>query len=115
MKAVIASIYSPDVQDLETYRPDGAAFRVFLQLLIGPGPNLGDESFDLEVCSTKWLEEQALPILGRHKLIVNTFEFPVIREFLEKVVGEYEADNWHDLAQKLRQIGKWDFEDYQSD
>jgi hypothetical protein len=112
VKATINSIHSPDFQDLEQYDPPNAAFSIFLQLLIGPEAGSGEESFDIDVCSPRWLETQALPMIGRHLLIVERFDFPVIRHFLETTVAQMEDDTWHGLALKLARIGHWEFEDY---
>jgi hypothetical protein len=113
MKATIHSIHSPDAHDLEQYQPSSDAFSIFLQILIGPADGAGEESFDLEVCSPRWLEKQVLPMFGRHLLIAASFDFPAIRRFLETTVAEMESDTWEGLALKLGRIGHWEFEDYE--
>jgi hypothetical protein len=115
MKATIISIESPDVEDLEAYQSSGPSFCVPLQLLIGPRDSMGEELFDLQVCSPDWLKQQALPMIGRHLLIVSTFDFHAIREFLEDEVDRIEGDTWNEVGEKLGRIGHWEFEDYHPD
>lgn len=55
MKAIIRDIYSSDL-DVGTYRPvDPFDDGQWIRLLIGPDGGLGEESFDVLVCTTRWI------------------------------------------------------------
>lgn len=58
MKAVIKSIYSSDL-DTGTYQPvDPFDDGQWIRLLIGPDAGLGEEAFDVLVCTTRWLARE---------------------------------------------------------
>ena len=51
MKAIIKSFDSPNTEDLPTWQPDNSKFVLPIQLIIGPDDSLGEESFDLTICT----------------------------------------------------------------
>lgn len=116
MNAVLKRLHSPDIYDLENYRPENAeSFAFLLQAMVGPEGKEGEESFDIEVCTPKWLEETYKlddVIVGRHHLIVREYSYErivnTIRDFLQLCSGE----NWSEVAEKVARLGKWEFEDY---
>jgi Immunity protein 8 len=114
MRAYLHLIQSPDVEDLTTYEPSETSFAVFLQLLVGPGPDRegGEESFNLTVCSPDWLRDAVQPVVGRHLLIVNRFQFAEIESFILKYIDSCEGDDWDQVAEKIGRLGRWEFEDY---
>jgi len=116
MKPRIKYIHSPDVHDLATYQPEVIDdFGILFQIIAGPDGAPGEESFDLVVCSPKWItrvvETQKI-LIGRHHLIVEGYDYIRIRAFLEKQCEDITGDSWEEIAAKLGQIGKWEFEDY---
>jgi hypothetical protein len=119
MKAEIKSIYSSDIDDLEGYRPaDEESFSFHLCVIAGPQSESGEESFDLTVCTPKWLLENHRKvdvIIGRHYLIVMEYNYQRIlkriTDFCETCVGS----NWTEVAEKLGRLGYWEFEDYRED
>ena|SRR2546423_3454670 len=116
MKARIKRYHSPDVADLQKYRPDESdCFAFLLQLMIGPEESEGEESFDLLVCTPRYLGSQRphqMPMFGRHLLIVNSYDFAEITKRLENYCNTLEEQDWHGLANKLSRIAHWEFEDY---
>lgn len=109
-------LHSPDVDDLESFRPeDDGNFAFLLQAMFGPESAEGEESFDLLVCTPKWLEQSVSEniISGRHRLIVKRYDIGQIRAFLERYARDCEADSWQAVAAKLSRIGRWEFEDYE--
>jgi hypothetical protein len=115
VKATIRQFHSPDA-DLDSYvSVDPADDALFIQMLVGPADGDGEESFDLIVCTPRWLARQAIthgPVAGRHHLVVDALEIPVALDFLRARVAEATAPTWHELALQLGRIGKWEFEDY---
>ena len=117
MRARVKAFHSPDVQDLTAYQPqEKDNFCFLLQVMIGPADMEGEESFDIEVCTPKWLlnthgiEEV---IIGRHRLIVFEYNFKRIKETIISYCEACKGDDWKEIAQKLSRLGKWEFEDYQ--
>ena len=84
--------------------------------MVGPADGPGEESFDVLVCTPRWVErlvQEKGPLIGRHYLIVNQLDIPESVRFLAKQVQSLEAKDWSSLAEKLARIGQWEFEDYQ--
>ena len=115
MKAMIYSINSPDVYDLETYNPENDNFCLFIELGIGPVNGLGFEIFGLTVCTPKWLLNNRKKddiIFGRHYLIVFKYNYTSIYNAVSKYISAIEEDTWNKIAVKIGRIAHWEFEDY---
>jgi hypothetical protein len=116
MNAEIRALYSPDVHDLESWQPPRPdSFGILLQLLAGPAGEEGEESFDLLLCTTRWIEETHSPediVVGRHHLIVKQYRYDAIADFIRSYVASCSGDTWEEVAEKLGRLGKWEFEDY---
>ncbi|WZO43478.1 immunity 8 family protein [Microbacterium sp. LWO13-1.2] len=89
----------------------------WIRLLIGPDIGPGEESFDILVCTPRWLArrvEESGPILGRHMLVMSSLNLSeavrVLRTAAESVSGEM----WRDVVFELAQIGFWEFQDYRA-
>lgn len=117
MRATVRRFHSPDV-DLEPYVPDDPLdFGLLVQVMVGPAEGPGEESFDVVVCTPRWLERRVRedgPLSGRHHLIMERYDFARVRLYLTEAVESQEASTWAELAHKLARIGKWEFEDYQT-
>ena len=116
MKAVIKSFGCPDAEDLETWRPESNRFAIPIELLIGPDDGIGEESFDVVVCSAAWLADEARNcgiVDGRHIYIVDHWDWPGIRAYFETCVSSLPSGTWHEVATLLARMGHWEFEDYQ--
>lgn len=97
MRAEIRSIFSSDVENLDEYRPSDGVFSVSVRLLIGPAGRLGEESFDLTVCSVAWLDQRVeqVPILdARHHLVVRDYHWASVRRYIEERVSRCVGDTW---------------------
>ena len=116
MRAEIKRLHSPDIANLESYTPQvGDNFSFLLQIMAGPSGQEGEESFDVLICTPKWLEERFSKgqiIVGRHYLIVFEYNFNRIELFIKSYCEQCEGNNWQEVAAKLSRLGKWEFEDY---
>lgn len=116
MKATIRSFFSTDISNLATYQPDeDDNFGFLLQLMVGPTEGKGEESFDVEVCTPNWLAHTYAKsdlVIGRHHLIVFSYDYERIRSFLTSYVEKCEGASWREVAMKVSRLGKWEFEDY---
>ncbi len=116
MRAAIRSLLSLDVDDLASWVPESECWVVALRIIAGPDNGPGEESFDLTVCSLSWLAERTRRdgiFDGRHHLIVDEYDWPRLRNFIERYVQQCEGPTWRDVAEKLGRFGYWEFEDYQ--
>ena len=116
MNAELKRVHSPEIDDLENYRPENPTnFAFLLQAMVGPEGEEGEESFDIEVCTPKWLEETyglTDVAIGRHHLIFQEYNYEriirTITDFLQLCSGK----DWNEIAEKVARLGKWEFEDY---
>ncbi len=117
MKPQLKDMHSIDVDNLEAFKPEiDDNFSLRLSLLIGPQNQPGEESFDVFICTPKWLLDNMGKeeiIIGRHYLIVSEFNFTKIKDRLLQFIHSCEGENWKDCAMKLSRLGYWEFEDYQ--
>jgi hypothetical protein len=116
MEAVLKGLSSPDIPDIEKYWPvHEDNFGFVLRALIGPLAQSGEESFDITVCTPKWLEEQygtSETVLGLHKLIVFRYDYLGLRRFIEKYLMRCSGNSWPEIDQKVALLGQWEFENY---
>lgn len=116
MYAELKWLHCPDIYDLERYQPeDPEKFAFLLQAMVGPKGEEGEESFDIEVCTPRWLEETYSMdeiIVGRHYLIVREYNYPRIVAAIKKFLQSCSGENWNAVGEKVSRLGKWEFEDY---
>jgi hypothetical protein len=116
MQVGIVDISSVDGEPLEDLVvADQVDASVWVRVLAGPSGGPGYESFDVNVCTPRWLEreiERTGPFVGRHLLIVNRWDAPIVRARLTGLFQTASGENWAELAEKLARIGAWEIEDY---
>ncbi|MCP9619254.1 hypothetical protein FOH10_14380 [Nocardia otitidiscaviarum] len=113
MKAELKAINSPDA-DLQPGSLEGRD-AIAVQFLAGLRGMEGEESFDLLVCTPRWIAEQVNRtgwIVGRHKLIVDRIDLDAVTQYLRGYIAGLDEPSWPELAAKLGRIGMWEFEDY---
>lgn len=103
-----------DLVDVETYLPDDLeCFALDINILIGPDDELGSEYFGCRICTPSWLAKHyAGPVILRHTMIVDSYEFRSIREAIEQAVQRSACPTWRETATKLSRYFSWEFEDY---
>jgi hypothetical protein len=118
MQAVLKGLSSTDIADVETYLPDEEDnFGFVLRAMVGPMDGEGEESFDIIVCTPRWLLEKygtSDVLLGLHKLIVFKYDYLRLRQFIEKYLMHCSGDTWQEIAEKVSLLGLWEFEGYRS-
>lgn len=87
------------------------------RLFVGPADGVGEESFDITVCSPEWIAERCREdglFDARHHVVVDvdTFDQRSLRLWLEKRVQAVSGDDWSAVGAKLGRLGYWEFEDY---
>jgi len=116
MLSEIKNIISPDIIDFKTYWPeDEESFSFLITVLVGPRGTAVEESFNVVVCTPKWLlkkyDENEI-IIGKDKLIVFKFDMERILARIRKLFDNCSGKDWNDIAMKLSRIGHWEFENY---
>ena len=116
MRAALRRLHSPDVPDLSSYEPErDDDFGFLLQILAGPNCGEGEESFDVIVCTPRWLErthDRADVVPGRHHLIVFEYNYERLIRAIASMCELTEGSSWREVAEKLARLGRWEFEDY---
>lgn len=104
MRVELKRLHSPDIYDLENYQPeDPEKFGFLLQAMVGPKGKDGEESFDIDVCTPKWLtenHERSFIIIGRHYLIVGEYNYQRIFEFIQGYLRTCSGESWSEVAEK---------------
>lgn len=81
--------------------------------MIGPDGDDATESFDIVVCTPRWLLENCRdPQWGYHMLIVPEYDLAKIRERIQSQCRSLGGEDWNGIAVRLSRIGHWEFEDY---
>lgn len=83
--------------------------------MVGPADEDGEESFDIVVCTPKWLEEICEMediVIGRHYFIVRKYNYEKIILTIEKFLQQCSGKNWDEVGRKVSRLGRWEFEDY---
>lgn len=113
MKAELRAIESPDADLQMGILKDRDA--IAIRFLAGPRGTASEESFDLLVCTPRWIADQVKLtglIHGRHKIIVDRIDLDAVAQYLRGYVAGLDEPTWPELAAKLSRIGMWEFEDY---
>ncbi len=104
LKASLKRLHSPDVFDLENHQPEDLhSFSFLLQAMIGPEGKEGEESFDIEVCTPKWIEQTYSlddAAVGRHHLIVMEYNYARIVRSIEDFIKQCTGADWNGVAEK---------------
>lgn len=115
MRAELKSLHSPDI-DLTTFWPEeNDCFGFLLQAMIGPEGQEGADSFDIQVCTPKWiLRKYSVTdvIFGMHMLIVFEYDLYRIREVIQNYCQRCIGDSWQEITPQLAKMGAWEFEGY---
>jgi len=117
MNAALKRLHSPDVHDLRTFVPEVCDdFGFLLQAMIGPAGLDGEESFDIQVCTPKWLgdhHDRSAVVVGRHHLIVFEYNYERLAHFISEYCAKCSGRTWQEIAMRLGRLGRWEFEEYQ--
>ena len=84
-------------------------------LVGGTDDKRGGETFDVLICNPLWLAEDAGDdgfIIGRHRLIMNNFDYVKFEERIRAYLAKCVGATWHEVAEQVARLGHWEFEDY---
>ena len=115
MRAELKTMMSPDVPDLESWRPETEEFSILLELDIGPKNDSGSDIFYLEVVSPKYLAglvENEPILFGRALLIMDGFSYKRVKKFIERWCERTHGKTWEEITEKLSRFAGYEFLDY---
>src|SRR4051812_25692501 len=102
IKPVLKRLHSPDVDDLgAVVFGESGRHRILLQAMFGPSEDKGEESFDIVVCDSCWLADQAARdgiVWPRHHLVVDVFDIKAIHSFLSNFAEQCAGETWQEVA-----------------
>lgn len=84
-------------------------------MMVGPEGVEGEESFDVEVCSPAWLEDnldQDSIEVGRRLIIMRTYSHGALLTAIQDYLSKCSGEDWAEVAQKVCHLGHWEFEAY---
>lgn len=111
MKAELRYLHSPDLEE-PSLPPDPRNCSVAIQALIGPDDGPGEESFQFEVITRHHLNQSSGTRWGRGLLILDSFDWNVVRDLLRARLAIATGETWHDVAVQLNKELLWEFDDY---
>jgi hypothetical protein len=116
VSAEVKSISTTTGDALEKSVPaDLESFCIAIRAEVGPWGGEGTETFDINVCTSKWIEGKVKNqgfVVGRHYLVVESYDAVQIKSIITKLIQRYQANTWQEVAEKVSRIGHWEFEDY---
>lgn len=116
ISAKLRRLCTTDMDDLERHPPsDTECFCLFVRAMVGPSDSEGEESFDIRVCTPKWVERELRTnglVFHRALLLVNHYNPAELRRFLTKMIENVSGSSWEEVAGKLSRVGLWEFEAY---
>lgn len=117
MDAELKRLHSPDVYDLKNYQPeDPEVFCFILQAMIGPLGGAGEESFDIEVCTPKWIESHhgvGEVVIGQYYMFVREYNYQNIVSAIERFLKGCSGKDWREVSNKVSRLGRWEFDGYE--
>ena len=116
MTPEVKRLHSPDVAELSAYVPaDPGNFAFLLQVMVGPVGQDAEESFDVVVCTPRWISSHLGPeeiLVGLHHLVVATYDYGRLERFLRRRVSECGGTTWNEIGARIGRLGRWEFDDY---
>lgn len=102
--------------DMRIYVPEiGDFFAFWMEMEIGPVGEKSSDLFQVLVCTPRWLEEEVRKWgaqWSRAKLIINSYNFNELEDFVKRAVSSVEGRDWAEVASKLRLLAEWEFDGY---
>lgn len=98
------------------YLPDDRGdFSVWMELLIGVKGEVGSDSFEIMVSSSRWIENRLNDdkiMWGSYSLIVNEYNYSLIIGFISKSISKVMGKDWSEISMKLKAFASWEFDNY---
>lgn len=115
MKPNLRGLSSIDLPDGASLPDDPADCWVVVTASIGVAGDEGSDDFTFYISTPRRLERivaDESQLWGRHLLIVEQFDWALVRNAIEKICNEITGDTWDAIASRLSRYGAWEYEDY---
>lgn len=113
--ARLSSIWSYE-HDLEMYSPDDANdFGLLINFSVGFSGAQGVNDFSFFVCTPAYIEKDLQKkscVWGRHLLLVKTYSYDGIKNSIELMIKNLDADENQHMMEKISRFAAWEYEDY---
>ena len=130
VRAELKSLFSADCPEgLEHYTPDDPAdFAISLQAFIGSTDDDRVDSFDVLVCTPAWLAQhmsdprlrasqprawtwlQPGITFGRNLLVVERWDYELLRDTLSRLCASFQGPDWGSLASRIDKYLPWEYD-----
>lgn len=114
VRPVMRYLHSPDLSE-PALPPDPENCVVFIQAMVGPEDGPGQESFGFEVVTPAYLREQGRPRWGRGLLILDSFDWIIVRKLVNERLSMAARETWSEVGQELSKEFHWEFDNYKPD
>ncbi|QZD88616.1 immunity 8 family protein [Qipengyuania aurantiaca] len=113
--AELKTLFGNSGELLEELQPIGGCFCHTLRAEIGVRGENGADAFEFDVCSPEFLENEteSYPVFsGQNLIITRRFNAEQIEEFVRKRLRHATGKDWNEIAGKINNWARWEFEDY---
>ncbi len=126
VRAELKSLYSPDAlsaPDLSMWQPtDPSNFAIYLQAFIGPGVDEASDSFDVLLCTPRWLGDNwdhpgvgkyglsAQVKSGRGLVLMQRWDYSELDDAIRRLCSTMIGKTWADVADRIGRHLPWEFD-----
>jgi Immunity protein 8 len=113
MRAELKELFA-DGKYLKDYQPDNpTCFSLLVRLQIGAEREEASDSFEITLCTPEWIKNASVVspfISGLFKLIVPSYDYDALVNYLDAYCKNFEGDDWDEIATRLSFFGQWEFQ-----
>lgn len=118
MRAKLKAFDSPDIADLENFKPEVSdMFGFLIQLYVGTTDSPDFEMFSTTICTPKWLQKRYDEddiLIGSRFILMFRYDYAQLVERLNRKISVIDGENWQEIALKVNVIARWEYEDYRN-
>jgi hypothetical protein len=116
MRAELRGIWTSEWEQPRAFEPDDPSdFGLYVRAMVGEAGGIGEESFDILVCSPSWLESDQLTKgfrWGHGTLLMRRWDPDLLERAVCDLVAHAEGESWNVIGERLARFAQWEFSDY---
>jgi hypothetical protein len=116
MRAQVSSVMTIDHGSLAAVQFDDPTDAAqWVRVIAGPDNGPGEESFDLFVCTPRWLQKKVQddgPVIGIHHVIAGRWVADQVEAFVRSMIESEIAEDWAHLGDRIGRLAHWEFDSY---
>jgi len=117
LQAELKTLFSPDIENLETWIPENSeSFGFLLNLYVGVKGEKEQEYFSATVCTPQWYFNDKAEfeiIFGRHLIFMQKWDYQALNNRLSQAISSCYGETWREVMERVGRIALWEFEYYQ--